>query len=215
MVVHVSVPGTPTSLSTPCSPSRGESELPMPSLYQFSAADAASAVDYTNGRGVDDGVVDSPPAKALIRQRIPSPSPLRGNKCSQVSDEALIPSPKGPSPNCHRSNRRLCMDPKPLDAPVVVDVPTVPLVAVDHPITLPLASIAVRPRPTKVCRSSLPFAPTCCVFLLLPLYERPSQNICPSVRLCHLTVWLHRPRLRPSRVSVVHLRLRRPIRAPP
>ena len=56
----------------------------MPSLYQFSAVDAASAVDYSRDAGIEDGVVNSPPPKLHSRTRAPSPSPLSKEKRTLV-----------------------------------------------------------------------------------------------------------------------------------
>ena len=80
----------------------------MPSLYQFSAVDAASAVDYARDVGIEDGVVNSPPPKLHSRTRAPSPSPLSKEKRTLVrlattSREDGVPR-RGPS-------RRLRMDP--------------------------------------------------------------------------------------------------------
>jgi hypothetical protein len=56
----------------------------MPSLYQFSAVDAASAVDYSRDVGIEDGVVNSPPPKLHSHMRAPSPSPLSKEKRTLV-----------------------------------------------------------------------------------------------------------------------------------
>lgn len=84
----------------------------MPSLYHFSAVDAASAVDYS--RDVDDGVVNSPPPKRLALAYVPSPSPLSREKRTLVRLGRASTSTndgvarRGPS-------RRLSMDPPPLE----------------------------------------------------------------------------------------------------
>ena len=70
--------------SAPSSPSRDASNFRMPSLYQFSAVDAASAVDYSRDVGIEDGVVNSPPPKLHSRARAPSPSPLSKEKRTLV-----------------------------------------------------------------------------------------------------------------------------------
>ena len=56
----------------------------MPSLYLFSAVDAASAVDYSRELNIDDGVVNSPPPKLVARAYAPSPSPLSKEKRTHV-----------------------------------------------------------------------------------------------------------------------------------
>ena len=56
----------------------------MPSLYLFSAVDAASAVDYSRDVGIDDGVVNSPPPKLVARTCALSPSPLSKGKRTLV-----------------------------------------------------------------------------------------------------------------------------------
>src|SRR6202048_482477 len=62
----------------------------MPSLYHYSAVDAASAVDYS--RDIDDGVVNSPPPKLVARAYAPSPSPLSKEKRTLVRLGHLSPS---------------------------------------------------------------------------------------------------------------------------
>ena len=64
----------------------------MPSLYHFSAVDAASAVDYSRDVGIDDGVVNSPPPKLVARAYAPSPSPLSKEKRTLVRLGHLSPS---------------------------------------------------------------------------------------------------------------------------
>ena len=88
----------------------------MPSLYHFSAVDAASAVDYSRDVGIDDGVVNSPPPKLVARAYAPSPSPLSKEKRTLVRLGHLSPSRddgvarRGPTrrlrmegPPCHTS----------------------------------------------------------------------------------------------------------------
>lgn len=104
---NVSVLPTPEhSISQFCDDqvSHGCTDGTVPSLYQFSVVDAASAIDYSKG-DLEAGVVNSPPAKRFPL-RVSSPSPLKlrerpnmllsPNRCS--GDKSLVP------------NRRLRMD---------------------------------------------------------------------------------------------------------
>ena len=109
----------------------------MPSLYHFSAVDAASAVDYSRDLDIDDDVVNSPPPILLSRSYAPSPSPLSrekrtlvrlGRASSSVEDGVIR---RGPS-------RRLSMD-----LPIL---PPSPVVHVAHP---PVLSAVVVP-PTSI-----------------------------------------------------------------
>lgn len=92
----------------------------MPSLYNFSAVDAASAVDYS--RDIDDGVVNSPPPISIPRSYAPSPSPLsrekrtlvRLGRASSSTDDGVIR--RGPS-------RRLSLDPPLLQPSPVEHIP--------------------------------------------------------------------------------------------
>lgn len=109
----------------------------MPSLFQFSAVDAASNVDYSKDTGLEDGVVDSPPAKVakLNYAPSPSPSPLGNEKHVRTFGIDAPPSkysvPKGP-----RSSRRLCMDDPVIDIPTITNIP---VVLVSAPIDVPEA----------------------------------------------------------------------------
>jgi len=93
--------------SAPASPSRASTDFRVPSLYLFSALDAASAVDYSRGTGIEDGVVNSPPPKLHSRVLAPSPSPLSKEKRTTIRlatpsrDDGV--ARRGPS-------RRLCME---------------------------------------------------------------------------------------------------------
>ena len=92
------------------------------SLMLYSAVDAASAVDYSKDAALDDGVVDSPPAK--IGKRNYDPSPLRNAKDALIDD--IDAQPPNPSvPKTPRSSRRLCMDEPLLDVPLFTNVPSV------------------------------------------------------------------------------------------
>ena len=83
----------------------------MPSLFQFSAVDAASAVDYSKASGFEDGVVDSPPPKVAKLNYAPSPCP------SPLCNEKHVHNP--------RSTRRLRMDEPQNDVPTFTNVPIV------------------------------------------------------------------------------------------
>ena len=107
------------------SPSLGATEVPMPSLFQFLAVDAASAVDYSKDSEFEDGVVDSPPAKVAKLNYAPSPSP------SPLRNEKHVRNP--------RSTRRLCMDGPDVDVPTFTDAP---LVLVSTPLDVPEAQPA-------------------------------------------------------------------------
>lgn len=118
------------------------SDVEMPSLFQFSALDAASAVDYSKGTNVDDGVVDSPPAKVVKLNYAPSPSPLRSEKRARVLRSGASPS-KDSAPKGLRSNRRLCMDQPPCDVPALKNLPaiavTAPVIPLPAPVDIPKA----------------------------------------------------------------------------
>lgn len=146
---HVSINGEYSLPSSPASPSRGDSDLPIPSLYQFSAADAASAADYSNDPGVEDGVVNSPPAKVCGGAYAPTPSPLRGGKRMRLTGGGMSPR-EGSAPKCPKSSRRLCMDPTILQPAVILDVPTIAVISVDASVAPAKAMLApgfVRPEP--------------------------------------------------------------------
>jgi len=81
--------------------------------------DAASAVDYSKDDALDDGVVDSPPAK--LGKRNYDPSPLRNAKHARI-DDIEAPTPNSSVPKTPRSSRRLCMDEPILDDPQVTNV---------------------------------------------------------------------------------------------
>ena len=121
----------------------------MPSLYQFSAADAASAVDYSKCPEVEDGVVNSPPAKVFGRAYVPAPSPLRGTKDVPLACGGI--SPRGGSAlKCPKSSRRLCMDPTVLQPIDVLEVPAVVAVSVHAsvaPAQTVLAPVSMRLEP--------------------------------------------------------------------
>jgi hypothetical protein len=104
----------------PSSPSIGVTDVSMPSLFQFSAVDAASAVDYSKDSGLEDGVVDSPPTKVAKLNYAPSPSP------SPLRNEKHVRNP--------RSTRRLCMDEPQIDVPAFTNVP---VVLVSTPLDVP------------------------------------------------------------------------------
>ena len=95
----------------------------MPSLYLFSAVDAASAVDYSRDVGIDDGVVNSPPPKLVARTCALSPSPLSKGKRTLVRLAHSSPSRddgiarRGPI-------RRLRMDASPCVTSPVDSAPT-------------------------------------------------------------------------------------------
>ena len=104
----------------------------MPSLYHFSAVDAASAVDYS--RDIDDGVVNSPPPKLVARAYAPSPSPLSKEKRTLVRMGHRSPSRadgvarRGPTrrlrmegPPCHPSPASSV--PPPATSPAMVGPP--------------------------------------------------------------------------------------------
>jgi len=130
------------SASDPGSPSRGVSDVEMPSLFQFSAVDAASAVDYSKNAGLEDGVVDSPPAK--LGKRNYSPSPLRNNGRALI-DDMDAPPPKSSVPRAPRSSRRLCMDEHRMDVPQFTNVPPVivptPVIVPDAQTNAPKAKV--------------------------------------------------------------------------
>ena len=109
------------------------SDVPMPSLFQFSAIDVASAVDYSKDSSFEDGVVDNPPAKVAKLKY--APSPLRNENHVHIVDINASPSkysvPKGP-----RSSRRLCMDEPRIDVPTITNVH---VVFVSTPIDIPEA----------------------------------------------------------------------------
>ena len=100
-----------TSQPGPSSPSIGVTVVSMPSLFQFSAVDAASAVDYSKDSGFEDGVVDSPPPKVARLNYGPSPNP------SPLRNEKHVRNP--------RSTRRLCMDEPQIDVTAFTNVPVV------------------------------------------------------------------------------------------
>jgi hypothetical protein len=131
------VNGPSASPSGPGSPSLGMSDIAMLSLFQFSAVDAASAVDYSKDSGFEDGVVDSPPAKVakLNHAPSPSPSPLRNEKHVRIIDFDASPS-KYSVPKAPRSTRRLCMDEPRIDVPTFTNVP---VVLVSAPLDVPEA----------------------------------------------------------------------------
>ena len=104
----------------PSSPSIGVTDVSMPSLFQFSAVDAASAVDYSKDSGFEDGVVDSPPPKVAKLNYAPSPSP------SPLRNEKHVRNP--------RSTRRLCMDEPQIDVTAFTNVP---VVLVSTPLDVP------------------------------------------------------------------------------
>jgi hypothetical protein len=83
----------------------------MPSLFQFSIVNIASAVDYSKDFGFEDGVVDSPPTKVAKLNYAPSTSP------SPLFNEKHVRNP--------RSTRRLCMDEPQIDVPTFTNVPIV------------------------------------------------------------------------------------------
>ena len=112
----------------PNSPSIGVTDVSMPSLFQFSAVDAASAVDYSKDSGFEDGVVDSPPPKVAKLNYVPSPSPSP----SPLRNEKHVQNP--------RSTRRLCMDEPQIDVPAFTNVP---VVLVSTPLDVPEAETAV------------------------------------------------------------------------
>jgi hypothetical protein len=99
------------SQSGPSSPSIGVTDVSMPSLIQFSAVNAAFAVDYSKDLGFEDGVVDYPPPKVAKFNYAPSPSP------SLLRNEKHVRNP--------RSTRRLCMDEPQIDVPTFTNVQVV------------------------------------------------------------------------------------------
>src|SRR6202048_4673353 len=124
--------GPSRPLSPPASPSRDVTDFQMPSLYHFSAVDAASAVDYS--RDINDGVVNSPPPKLVARTYAPSPSPLSKEKRTLVRMGHLSPSRadgvarRGPTrrlrmegPLCHPSPASSV--PPPATSPAMVGPP--------------------------------------------------------------------------------------------
>ena len=64
----------------------------IPSLYQFSAADAALVVDYSRDVAIDDGVVNRLPPRVVIRVYAPLPSPLFKEKRMVVRLRHVSPS---------------------------------------------------------------------------------------------------------------------------
>ena len=103
----VSVLHTPEqSILVPCFEQASEAytDGAMPSLYEISALDAASAVDYSKGN-IDDGVVNSPPPKRVF-VHVASPSPL---KKAHRPDRRLSPS-RSNGPRDLVPHRRLRMD---------------------------------------------------------------------------------------------------------
>ena len=92
----------------------------MPSLFQFSAVDAASVVDYSKDFGFEDGLVDNPPAKVVKLNYAPSPSP------SPFRSEKHVRNP--------RSTRRLCMNEPQIDVPMFMNVH---VVLVSTPLDVP------------------------------------------------------------------------------
>jgi hypothetical protein len=149
--------GPCVSPSSSGSPSRGVSEFQLPSLYQFSAVDAASAVDYSKDIEVNDGVVNSPPPKARNLTYDLSPSPLCREKRALERCQDTLPS-TGNDDERRGPNRRLRLGPHPCGIPVNhVPHPTTPPpsqvpTCVD---ALPLHIIVSPPTsaPSLVCRS--------------------------------------------------------------
>ena len=93
IVVVVHSPPPPCDaplLNNPCLPrstlassSRNVTDSQMPSLYQFSAIDVASAVDYSHDLGINDNVVNNPPPRLVTRTYTVLPSPLSKEKWHQ------------------------------------------------------------------------------------------------------------------------------------
>ena len=82
-LAHCVTPMSSTALPSPLihgSPSRGVADFEISSLYQFSAVDVVSAVDYSREVGIDNGVVNNPPPRLVARAYAPSPSPLSEEK---------------------------------------------------------------------------------------------------------------------------------------
>lgn len=159
------VDGSSRPLSPPASPSRDVTDFQMPSLYHFSAVDAASAVDYSRDVGIDDGVVNSPPPPLVARAYAPSPSPLSKEKRTLVRLGHLSPSKddgvtrRGPSrrlrmegPRCHTSpadsvpppaTSSAIVGPPRLDSPPPSNIAIVPS-APDAPVDAPLVPTVPR-----------------------------------------------------------------------
>lgn len=103
IVAQVFVNAPSTSPLSPDSPSRGDSDFPILSFYQFSTMDVASAVDYSKDTEANDKVVDTPSMFA---------SPFHNENRSQRGHLTIqILGPK-----CPRSSMRFCMD-QPLKFP--------------------------------------------------------------------------------------------------
>ena len=146
--------GHTASASSPGSPSRGVTEIQLPSLYQFSAVDATSTVDYSKHSQVNDGVVDSPPPKVLSLAYAPSPSPLCKEKRA-LERNRDISTPSDDNDVRQRPSRRLHLEPSPCGDAMLcttnISSPKV-LPCVDAP---PLGIVLTRPTsaPSKVCKS--------------------------------------------------------------
>ena len=148
--------GPSASPSSPGSPSRGASEFELPSLYQFSAVDAASAVDYSKDAEVNLGVVDSPPARVINRTCAASPSPL-------IKEKRALDRPQGTpafkdDDARQGPSRRLRLDPLPCNVPVdhVQHPPYLPPSDVSACVDAPPVRIVVNSptsSPSTVCRS--------------------------------------------------------------
>ena len=148
------VPTTPSASPSSPGSTRGVSDFQLPSLYQFSALDAASAVDYSKDIEVNDGVVDSPPAKVASLKYAPSPSPLCKEK--RALERRRDASPPGNDGDARQGpSRRLRLEPLTCDGLAESVPPSTILSPLDV-----LACVDVLPEggprkstPSVICRS--------------------------------------------------------------